>query len=343
MEGLADIAEEVIRIYGLNNLALPGNLGVRFFDTAPGWKTFDAQADIARQLAGEGFVEIITNSLTAAGQEPGEGEEGVVRLLNPLSEELSEMRRSPLPATLEAIAYNANRRQKAVKTFEFGRVYSKKEAGGYSERAYLCLAVWGQPEADWRGAAQPYGYADVAASLQKILARLGVKAEFAPFDYQGQMAEATALVAGKRQLAVAGEVAPALHKKADLKGRVFAAILWWDELLRHTAKPVFKAVEPPRFPEVRRDLSLVVDAGVTYAELKATALEAERKLLRDVALFDIFAGPSLGEGKKAYALAFYPGRRRSDPDRQADRRRDGATGEAFCGEARGGGAAVGRN
>lgn len=304
VEGLADIAEEVIRIFGLNNLNLPESLGVRFFDTAPGWKSFDLQALIGRQLASEGFVEIVTNSLTAAGNSDGlTADEAPVTLLNPLSEELSQMRRSPLPATLEAIAYNANRRQKSLKTFEFGRVYGKAEQG-YVEHSYLTLAVWGQPEPTWQGKPEPLGYADLSASVQKLLARLGVKAGYQPADHPTQFAECVALTVGKKEVALLGEVAPGLVKKADLKGRVYAAVIWWEAIQRYLAKPVFKAAEPPKFPEVRRDLSLVVDASVTYAELRTAALEAERKLLREVQLFDVFSGASLGDGKKAYALAF---------------------------------------
>ncbi len=301
VEGLADVAEEVIRLYGLNNLALPASIQVRTFDAAPGWASLDAQADIGALLAADGFVEIVTNSLGPAG-----GDAAAVRLLNPLSEELSQMRTSPLPALLEALAYNANRRAKALKLFEFGRTYHKAPEGGYGERAYLSLAVWGQPEATWQEAKPaPLGLPELSAAVARILGRLGAKpSQTTPVALPAGLAEASALMVGKRELGYLGLASPAAHKAADLKGQAYVAIFWWDELLRARGKAVFKAAEPPKFPEVRRDLSLVVDEAVTFAQLRQAAQEAERKLLRDVQLFDIFTGPGLGVGKKAYALAF---------------------------------------
>jgi phenylalanyl-tRNA synthetase beta chain len=305
VEGMADIAEEVIRIYGLNNLALPANIGVRFFDHAPGWKTFDKQAEVGRQLASEGYVELITNSLSGPSSVGGfiEGVSGV-EMLNPLSEELSCMRQSPLPTTLQAIAYNANRRQKAIKTFEFGRIYQKHLDGSFGEQSYLSIAAWGQQEPTWQGKSERYSFYDVSATVQKLLSRLGIKAVYKEASYPAQFSDCISLYVGKKEVVVMGQVQTALTKEADVKGPVYAAVLWWDTLLKITASPAFKAVEPPKFPEVRRDLSLVVNASVTYAEMQTMAMEAERKLLKEVQLFDIFSGESLGEGKKAYALAF---------------------------------------
>jgi phenylalanyl-tRNA synthetase beta chain len=305
VEGMADIAEEVIRIYGLNNLALPANIGVRFFDHAPGWKTFDKQAEVGRQLAAEGYVELVTNSLTGSSSVGGFIDDNEsVEMLNPLSEELSRMRQSPLPATLQAIAYNANRRQKAIKTFEFGRIYQKNPDGSFGEQSYLCIAVWGQQEPTWQGKSEGYSFYDVSATVHKLLSRLGIKAVYKEASYPSQFSDSTSLYVGKKEVVVMGQVQTALTKEADVKGPVYAAVLWWDTLLKFTASPAFKAVEPPKFPEVRRDLSLVVNASVTYAEMQTMAMEAEKKLLKDVQLFDIFSGESLGEGKKAYALAF---------------------------------------
>ena len=305
VEGVADVAEEVIRLYGLNNLALPERIRVRTFDDTPGWASLDAQAELGTLLAADGFVEIVTNSLGPATAS-ADGEATPVRLLNPLSEELSQMRTSPLPALLEALAYNANRRAKALKLYEFGRIYHHNPAGGYQERAYLALAVWGQPEATWQEAKPaPLGLPELSAAVAKVLGRLGAKPGYAqPGMLPAGFGQATGLAVGKKELGLLGLASSAAHKAADLKGQAYVAVFWWDELLRARGKAVFKAAEPPRFPEVRRDLSLVIDEAVTFAQLRQAAQEAERKLLRDVQLFDIFTGPGLGAGKKAYALAF---------------------------------------
>jgi len=306
VEGLADIAEEVLRIYGLNNLALPASVGVRFFDAAPGWDYYDKQALAAQLLAADGYIELVTNSLAPADPQATSLLAGwqPVPLLNPLSEELAQMRTCPLPATLQAIAYNANRRQKALKTFEFGRVYGQLPNGTRAEQPYVCLAVWGQPDVAWQCKPEPYSYYTLAATVQKLAERLGIPLTYTPAQHPTQFATCTALYAGKKEIALLGEVSSPLTRGAGIKGPVFAAVLWWPAWVQLASKAIFKAAEPPRFPEVRRDLSLVVNEDISYADLHALAFTAERKLLKQVHLFDIFAGPTLGVGKKAYALAF---------------------------------------
>lgn len=310
VEGPADLGEEVIRVYGIDNIKMPASLSVRFFDAAPGWQPFELEKRVGSFLSSKGFSEIVTNSLTQPGHQlKTEGEEAV-RMLNPLSEEHSEMRLSAIPSGLAAIAWNANRRQRGCSFFEIARTYHHDAEAKfdlpYREREHLMLYYWGlAQEESWQGKAEPVAFHHLYSGLKSLLELLGIDAAPAETPLPEGYSYGITLMARNKAIGFAGMVSPALAKRFDVKGPVFAADLDWALLVQMSKPKRRKMAEPPRFPEVRRDLSLVLDKKISYAQIEQLALKTEKKLLRRLNLFDVFEGPSLGAGKKAYAVSFH--------------------------------------
>ncbi len=310
VEGPADLGEEVVRVYGIDNIQMPDSLAVRYFDSTPGWEPFNLEKRIGAFLSARGFSEIVTNSLTQPSIQLKSLGEEAVRMLNPLSEEHSEMRLSAIPSGLTAIAWNANRRQKGTALYELARTYHHNpegpEALPYKEREHLMLYLWGQEaEESWMGKPQPAAFHNLYSSIQNLLEILGIEATPAEAETPEGFAYGMQLSARNKALGFAGMLSPALCKKFDVKGAVFAADLDWAFLVKLAQPKRSKKLEPPRFPEVRRDLSLVLDKGVRYHQIEQLARKTEKKLLRRINLFDVFEGASLGEGKKAYAVSFH--------------------------------------
>ncbi len=301
----ADIIEEVLRIYGFDNVELSPALGSDFLSDFPLNDPDKLRLRCAETLAANGFFEIINNSLTKPeGQAalidelPGEP----VKILNYLSEDLSEMRQTMLLGGLETIAYNVNRRQSDLKFFEFGKTYHKKE-GKYVEKGRLCVFMTGNVAAEsWFEKSQALEFHDLAGAVQRILTAMKVTG-IATEKIGGKIFQSgLEITLNKKTLVSLGLVQSALTKKAGLKKPVWYADFDWDYLLKQYS-PAVQYEEVARFPEVRRDLSLVLEKSISFEQLKQIAHRAERKLLRDVNVFDVFEGESL-EGKKAYALSF---------------------------------------
>lgn len=307
----ADVIEEILRIYGLDNVPLSANLSADSLSEFPKTDSDQWKNRVGQLLAANGFYEIMTLSLTKPAYHeairsslPGAD----VTLLNPLSDDLSVMRQTLLFTTLETLVYNLNRRQKDLKTFEFGKVYHqvKQDDGStkYSEQNRLSLALTGNqyPES-WLQKSQPVVYHDLATAVQLILNLFRVK------SVETQPADSTIFqygltyVVNKKPLVSLGLVQPKLTKLVDMKQPVFYADFDWQALLKlATAKARYEEVV--RFPEVRRDLSLVLDKGVTFEQISRLARQTERKLLRTINVFDVYEGESLGADKKAYAVSF---------------------------------------
>ncbi|MCX6218174.1 phenylalanine--tRNA ligase subunit beta [Spirosoma sp.] len=307
----ADVVEEILRIYGLDNVPLSVNLAADSLSEFPKTDPDQWQSRVGQLLAANGFYEILTLSLTRPAYNdairsslPGED----VTLLNPLSEELSVMRQTLLFSALETLLYNQNRRQKDLKTFEFGKVYHKVKLDDsttkYVERIRMSLAILGnqQPE-NWLQKAQPVAFHDLATAVQRILNLFRVKA------YETQPADTTLFqygvtyVVNKKPLVSLGLVNPKLTKLVDLKQPVFYADFDWQALLKLATTKV-RYEEVSKFPEVRRDLSLVLDQAISFEQISKLARQTERKLLRSVNVFDVYEGENLGAGKKAYSVSF---------------------------------------
>jgi len=306
VEREADIIEEILRIYGVDNIPLSDHLGTSYLSAFPATDPDRLQERVTDLLVANGFFETISNSLTRPAYHeairaslPGED----VTLLNPLSEELSVMRQSLLFSGLETLAYNLNRRQKDLRIFEVGKVYARN-GEKFTERTRLALLLTGnvRPES-WREKGQPVAYHDLATAVQQILTALRVKpTDSEPADGNLFQYGLTYRV-NKKPLVSLGLVRRNLTKLVGLKQPVFYADFDWQYLLKlYKADVVF--AEVPRFPEVRRDLSLVLDQAVTYDQISRLAYQTERKLLRDMNVFDVYAGENLGAGKKSYSVSF---------------------------------------
>lgn len=302
----ADVIEEILRIYGFDNIELSETLQTDFLSSFAEKDADKLQFRIIELLAANGFNEIQTLSITRpaynqALEATAKGE--TVTLLNPLSEELSVMRSSLLLTGMESVAYNINRRQKDLKLFEFGRSYFKKD-DKYKENKHLGVWMTGNRQSEsWASPSTPLAFHDLALVVQKILKAMKVvkfdtqEADSSVFQY------GLTYLINKKPVVSLGLVKPQLAKLADVKQAVFYADFDWEYLLKqYSGKVAF--VEIPKFPEVRRDLSLVIDSEVKFEQVSAIAAKTEKNLLQSINAFDVYAGEKLGEGKKSYSVSF---------------------------------------
>ncbi|HVE00044.1 MAG TPA: phenylalanine--tRNA ligase subunit beta [Cytophagaceae bacterium] len=300
----ADIVEEVLRIYGYDNIELSDRLSAAYLADFPEKDKDKLQKLIGSMLAGSGFNEILTNSMTKPVYAEFLGVQAQsVEVLNKLSEELGVMRQSLLFSGLEILNYNINRRQKDLKLFEFGKVYNKEE-GKYKEGNRLALFVTGTVQDEsWNVTAKEADYYYLNSVVTKILQKLNLA------DAQQQKSELTAFAQGinyiknNKVIASLGRVHDKALKLADIKQPVYYAEFDADALLKGY-KNAIQFRELNKYPEVRRDLSLVLDKSVTFEQIKQLALKQEKKLITDMNVFDVYEGKNLGEGKKAYAISF---------------------------------------
>lgn len=318
-----DVVEEILRIYGYNNIELPSGMKISVNPTARP-EAESVRNSISDFLAANGFVEMMNNSLTRSeyyGKLQTWPEEKCVRIVNPLSSDLNVMRQTLLLGGLEVIAYNLNRQQSTMRLFEYGSVYSRdpqkdgKTLDSYEEHAAYALLMTGSSEKCWRQEARKGSYFQLKGYLELLLKRLGadiysLDTAPAPSDF---FAEGVCylLPGSGKVLATMGTVSKAMLRMAGIRQPVFAAEISWPVLFDIVKRNKIKYKELPRFPEVRRDLALLVDENVSYADLRKTALKAGRKLIRNVGLFDVYRGEAIPQGKKQYAMSFVL----QDPDR----------------------------
>lgn len=300
----ADIVEEVMRIDGLDNIPIPALVSM-----AP---SVQAQPDkervkerIADYLAGNGFSEIFTNSITNSQYYKHLDADSLVKMLNSLSADLDVLRPSMLETGLERIAHNLNRRNEDLLFFEFGKTYRQEAVGQYPEKAHLCLYLTGrkQPE-NWMHKEKPVDFYDLKAFIGNILQMLGITAPQMAANTVHGLQHSFEITSGGKTIAVAGSVAPAQLKAFDIKQPVWYADFNWDVIL--TLLPTKDAFyeEIPKFPAVRRDLALVLDKNVPFAAVETAARSVKTNLLQQINLFDVFESDKLGAGKKSYAVSF---------------------------------------
>jgi phenylalanyl-tRNA synthetase beta chain len=310
----ADVVEEVLRIYGYNNIDFPEQV-----KSSLSWSKHPdgelLRERISEMLVAAGFSEILNNSLTRAAYTDNiEGmSAGNVSLLNPLSSDLGILRRTLLFGGLETITYNQNRRAADLRLFEFGSVYSRLPETTtpgrlpYYEEFQLGLWLTGSRHSEsWNNAKGNVTFTDLKGAVDQILTRTGVqslKAEALQND--ALLAEGVVLLSRKTEVVRYGRVRTAHLKSTQTSGEVFYAAFNWDALLQAIAKtPAIRYTEVPKFPAVRRDLALVISKQVNYRDLELLALQTEKQLLRSVNLFDVYEGEKLGSDKKSYALSF---------------------------------------
>lgn len=303
----ADIIEEVLRIHGFQQVPLSEALRTDYLADHPMKDVAKLQYRLTELLANQGYFELVTNSLTSPKYVEKSGfldASTTIEIYNKLSEDLGVMRQTLLFSGLEVVAHNINRRQTDLKCFEFGKVYQKNAEGGYKESRRLAIFQSGNRSSEsWVEPTKPFAFADLYATVTRILERLNVTVsevdviEAAPFSY------GLSLMLGEKIVATLGLVEEKQLKLAEVRQEVWFAELDWD-LLSKKSSGLKKFQELSKFPEVRRDLSLVLDQAVTFAGVKKVAEKAGGKLLRQLDVFDVYQGDKLEAGKKAYALSF---------------------------------------
>jgi len=311
-----DVVEEILRIYGYNNIELPHHMKMSVGAT-PKPDPEAVRNAVSNFLAANGFVEIMNNSLTKGDYYSGLQTfpaERCARIVNPLSQDLNVMRQTLILGGLEVIAYNLNRQLSSMRTFEYGSVYCRlpekpgETLEGYEEHTCFTLMLTGTPEKSWRAEPAKSDYFQLKGYLDLLLRRYGADldqmwTEAAPADIfsEGMVYK---LPGQGQQLAVMGTVQPGLARKFGIKQPVFAAEINWPALFALVKRDKVSFSELPKFPAVRRDLALLLDEGVSYADLRAAAFKQAKKLLRQVGLFDVYRGDKIPAGKKQYALSF---------------------------------------
>ncbi|MCR5887234.1 phenylalanine--tRNA ligase subunit beta [Hymenobacter sp. J193] len=302
----ADIIEEILRIYGYNHVALRPHNSASYLAQFPNPEPEIIRQNTARLLSGQGFSEIITNSITNSlyFEKSGENNEALVRLLNFNSAELNIMRPTMLHSGLEVVRHNVNRRQRDLKLYEFGKTYRRKADGQYEEQNKLVIYLTGNTAAEtWQQKSDKATYHQLAGAVQQVLASLGFAQPASQPVQHPYLAGGLTLLAQNQPVAQLGAVSSAVLKQLDVSQPVWYAELDWDWLMRKY-KNALVARELPKFPEVRRDLSLVVDKMITFDQLQQIARRTEKKLLQQVNVFDVYEGDNLGAGKKSYSVSF---------------------------------------
>ena len=313
-----DVVEDILRIYGYNNVEIPTQLKSSLVIKGEEDRKHKLANLVGEQLVGEGFNEILNNSLTkAAYYETGEAvNNGLVRIMNPLSSDLNVMRQTLLYGGLESIAHNANRRNQNLRFFEFGNVYTftpekrndDDPMQAYKEQYHLGLWVTGKRvEGSWAHANEPSSFYELSAYVENVFSRIGLKPGMTIRKKSENPVFAAGLTIenrGGKVLAEMGVLTKKLQKQFGIDNTVFYAEMNWTQLMKATKKNEVLFSEVPKFPAVSRDLALLVDNAVEFAQIEQVARQTEKKLLKKVELFDVYEGDKLPAGKKSYAVNF---------------------------------------
>ena len=321
----ADVIEEVLRIYGYNN--------IEFSDEVHSSVSYSKKPDreklqnlVSDFLSSNGFYEIINNSLTKSSYYEGNNEfkpEENVHIFNPLSHDLDVLRQTLLYNGLETITYNQNRKVSDVKLFEFGTIYRKSSpvewyAGiknesnensleQYKEEKHLALFMSGRAwEENWNSDDRKVDFYDMKGTINSILMKTGLNASKIVIDKisTGTITECLVYRLNDNDLVISGSLSKAVLKKFDCRQDVMYADFNWDVLISSLPVKELEYRELPKFPEVRRDIALLIDRSVSWSKIEKLAFETEKRLLKRVGLFDVFEGEKIKSGKKSYAVSF---------------------------------------
>ena len=313
----ADVVEEILRIYGYNNIDITTKVNSTLAHSSRPNKHIVTKL-ISDTLTGTGMHEIMCNSLTKQAyydKLKTYPAENTVEIINPLSTDLNGLRQTLLFGGLESIIYNINRKKGNLKLYEWGNCYKfdkSKENSEVALKAYnekMRLALWltgDDTEESWIKKQEKTTFYHLKANVFNILDKLGIdtnnlNTSEAPTDL---FEYGISLVINGKTLGYLGMVSKRICKDFDIKQEVFFAELDWESLFKMAKKNSVQFTEISKYPEVRRDLALLVDENVTFTQIKEIAHKSERKLIRDINLFDVYKGQSLGEGKKSYAVSF---------------------------------------
>lgn len=301
----ADIIEEILRVYGYNNIEFSHKLNTSIsFDNNDEIKVENI---VANQLTSLGFNETMSNSLTKdsyVNLSENLNEQASVKILNPLSNDLSVMRQSLLFSGLESVIYNINRKNNSLKLFEFGKTYHNFEKG-YKEDKHLTLFVTGnKTKNSWNTISKSTDFFFVKGIITAMLNRFGIQ-DFKNTPVKNDVfSEGISLSLGKMKLVDFGVVKRTILKEFGIKQEVLFADFNWENVLKLSNSKNFKVQELPKFPQVKRDLALLLDLKTEFKDVYNLAFQSEKNLLKEVDLFDVYEGNNLPEGKKSYAVSF---------------------------------------
>lgn len=319
-----DVVEEILRIYGYNNVEFGSSVKSSLTVQSEIDRAHKMQDLVSEQLVGCGFNEILNNSLTKSAYYDGLGccsSDRLVRLLNPLSADLNVLRQTLLFGGLESLSYNIRRQNSDLRFFEFGKCYwfdsTRRQAAvsedtntlrAYSEEYRMGLWVTGfRIASSWAHKDEESSFYELKACVLNIFRRLGLDFKMLHVEEMSDDMFSSALCYSLRSgkvVARIGLIRNALLKRFDIGQPVFFADIHWDEILKATRRQKVSYAELPKFPAVRRDLALLLDKTVSFSQIEEVAFASEKKLLKEVALFDVYEGKNLGEGKKSYAVSF---------------------------------------
>lgn len=314
-----DVVEDILRIYGYNNVEIPTSLKSSLNVEGEVDKSVKLQNLVSEQLVGCGFNEILNNSLTAASYYDGletYKPENLVRVMNPLSNDLNVMRASLLFGGLECIQHNANRKNADLRFFEFGNCYHfnaekknpEKVLAAYSEELHLGLWLTGKYISNsWAHSDMNSSVYELKAYVLNIFSRLGVNLGAMVFGNLSDDIYSVAIsihTRGGKLVATFGVLSKKLQKAFDIDNEVYYADINWKELMKAIKGKKVTYTEISKFPAVKRDLALLIDKKVQFAEIEKIAYETDKKLLKSVELFDVYEGKNLEAGKKSYAVSF---------------------------------------
>lgn len=315
----ADVIEDILRIYGYNNVEIGESLKSNLSYQTPVDRSYDLQNLISEQLTGGGFYEIMNNSFTKESYYtdlktfPGSN---CVRLVNPLSTDLNVMRQTLLFGGLESIAYNRNRKNTDLKFYEFGNCYfydaekedPEKPLKKYKEEFHLGIWISGNNvDNSWAVADEKSSVYQLKGYVENVLLRLGIPQsgyQYQQFSNEIFGAALSIKARNGKDLGVLGIVSKKMLKQADINTEVYFAELDWDALMREIKKHKVTYTEISKFPSVSRDLALLLDKNVKFEQIEQIAYKSEKKLLKEVSLFDVYEGKNLPDGKKSYAVNF---------------------------------------
>ena len=300
-----DVIEEILRVYGYNNISFSKKLNATVFN-APRNEDYKIQNTIASQLNSQGFHEMMANSLTTASYiQLSEvlNDDYNVTILNPLSADLSTMRQSLLFSGLEAVSYNINRKNADLKLFEFGKTYHNYPVG-YEEKKHMSLFLTGnRNQESWTSVQKVSDFFLFKGYVSGILSRLGIENTQNASVISDVFSEGISIEIDNETIVELGVVKKSILKHFGIKQEVLYADFDWDLILKKISTKI-KYAEIPKYPEVRRDLALLVNQNVTYESIYKIARQTEKTLLKNIDLFDVYEGQNLPEGKKSYALSF---------------------------------------
>lgn len=302
-----DVIEEVLRIYGYNNIGMTGRINASL-SIVPKPDSHKVQEQVSDLLSSNGFYEAMCNSLTKGSHTDGLDslkKESQVLLMNPLSQDLNAMRQSLLFGGLESLAYNINRKVSDVMLYEFGKTYNRYGDDFVEGRRLAMWTTGKKQEENWNADKAKVDIFQMRGFVEKLLHKLGLNKGVSLSTIQSDIfSEGLCYKIRKKKVLETGMVKKTILKRFGIKQEVFYTDINWDLVLELLKNQKTNYKEVPKFPAVRRDLALLMDKQVAFAELESVALRSDKNLLKEVKLFDVYEGDKLAEGKKSYALSF---------------------------------------